>query len=329
MRLVDRSPVVQSVLPVIAASRHVTTHPDAIERVATWMAYEEFSLPGDMFAFPVGRDPDHLLDVLMLSATLDFAFSDFVTSVKFQVDYEGGHWSDSDAMFACLHRALVAGIPITSGAWQATCTRADLERIFAGNIEMPMLDERVAILNQTGAILEARFGGRWAIWARTCERALYADGNGMLERLAADFPRFSDETSHHGTPVRIWKLAQLALWQLHATWSSLGIEGFTDLDRMSAFADYIVPVGLRLMGMTSYSPELEARINRGDLVPRDSEEEVEIRAHTIYATALLTDACNALRPADMQLVIPQIDYRFWKPFHTTHWPHHLTRTVMY
>jgi hypothetical protein len=27
-------------------------------------------------------------------------------------------------------------------------------------------------------------------------------------------------------------------------------------------------------------------------------------------------------------VIEQIDDRFWKPFHTTHWPHHFTRRVM-
>ena len=329
MSLIDRSPVLESVLPVIAASRHVRTHPDEIRRVASWMAYEEFTLPGDMFAFPMGKDPDHLLDVIMLSSTLDFAFTDFATSVKFEVDYEGGHWSDSDAMFACLHRAITGGIPMTEGAWQARVTRGDLEAIFAGSIEMPMLDERVAILNETGAILAGRFEGRWSAWAGTCDRALFADGNGMLERLEADFPRFRDVSRYDGREVRILKLAQLALWSLHATWSSLGIAGFPDLDRMSAFADYIVPVGLRLMGITSYTDELEARVNRGDLIPRDSEEEIEIRAHTLYATALLTDACNALRPADRQLVIPQIDYRFWKPFHTTHWPHHLTRTVMY
>ena len=329
MRLSDRSPVVQSVVPVVEASRHVRTHPDAVERVAAWMAYEEFTLPGDMFAFPMGRDPDHLLDVIMLSSTLDFAFTDFATSVKFETEYRGATWSDSDAMFACLHRALEAGIPMTDGAWQASCTRDDLARIFTGSIEMPMLDERVAILNETGAILVDRFGGRWAGWAATCERALYADVNGMLERLAADVPRFRDVSRYAGREVTIWKLAQLALWSVHATWSTVGVGGFPDLDRMSAFADYIVPVGLRLMGITSYSDELEARINRGDLIERDSDEEIEIRAHTIWATALLTDACNARRPADRQLVIPQIDYRFWKPFHTTHWPHHLTRTVMY
>ena len=67
----------------------------------------------------------------------------------------------------------------------------------------------------------------------------------------------------------------------------------------------------------------------GEMINRDSEEEIEIRAHTVYATALLTDEVNARRPADKQLLIPQVDYRLWKSYHATHFPHHLTRTTMY
>jgi hypothetical protein len=83
------------------------------------------------------------------------------------------------------------------------------------------------------------------------------------------------------------------------------------------------------MGIIEYSPDLEARINEGQLIDRDSNEEIEIRAHTLYATALLTDRINQLRPDDRQLVIPQVDYRLWKSYHATTWPHHLTKTIMY
>ena len=98
---------------------------------------------------------------------------------------------------------------------------------------------------------------------------------------------------------------------------------------MTAFADYIVPVALRVMGITSYSPELEHAINTYQLIPRDSRQEIEIRAHCLYATALLADEINKLRPPDQQVIIPQIDARFWTHYHTTTWPHHLTRTIMY
>jgi hypothetical protein len=97
----------------------------------------------------------------------------------------------------------------------------------------------------------------------------------------------------------------------------------------TAFADYIVPLGLNVMGITHYTPKLTARVLVGDLLPRDSDEEIEIRAHTVYATALLTDAINARRPAGRGLIIPEVDYRLWKSYHATHVPHHLTRTIMY
>lgn len=65
------------------------------------------------------------------------------------------------------------------------------------------------------------------------------------------------------------------------------------------------------------------------MIPRDSRREVEIRAHCLYATALLTEEVNKLRPPDRQVIIPQIDARIWTHYHTTHWPHHLTQTIMY
>jgi hypothetical protein len=98
---------------------------------------------------------------------------------------------------------------------------------------------------------------------------------------------------------------------------------------MTAFADYIVPLALRLLGITSYSPELESAINSHQAIPRDSPWEVEIRAHCIYATALLAEEINRLRPSDRQVIVPQVDARLWTHYHTTWWPHHLTKTIMY
>jgi hypothetical protein len=44
---------------------------------------------------------------------------------------------------------------------------------------------------------------------------------------------------------------------------------------------------------------------------------------------LLAEEINQLRPSDQQVVIPQIDARLWTHYHTTWWPHHLTKTIMY
>jgi hypothetical protein len=83
------------------------------------------------------------------------------------------------------------------------------------------------------------------------------------------------------------------------------------------------------MGITSYSPALENSIQSHQLIARNSTQEVEIRAHTLYATALLADEINKVRAPDQQILIPQIDARLWTHYHTTRWPHHLTKTIMY
>ena len=61
----------------------------------------------------------------------------------------------------------------------------------------------------------------------------------------------------------------------------------------------------------------------------DTDEEIEIRIASIYTTALLTESINKRRPEDKAIIIPQLDYRLWKNYHATHYPHHLTYTTMY
>ena len=325
------SPVLRSVRGVVDRSRHVRTSVEGIEQVASWMAFEEFAFPSGPVdgAFSDRNDPAEIIDVSFFYAVMNFAFTDFDSGVKFASDYGGRTWSDSEGMFACVNRALDEGVPLTDGAYLAEMDRAELGRVFRGNIEIPMLDERVEILNAAGQALAERYGGRAHRFVADCTPAMYDGGNGLLERLVAEFPRFNDVSTHDGHEVQLHKLAQLWLWQLHMALAGGGSFSVADLDQMTAFADYIVPVALRLMGILSYSEELEAAINDGELVPADSPEEVEIRAHTLYATALLTDAINRIRPPSPTLVVPQVDFRLWKAYHATFWPHHLTRTIMY
>lgn len=295
------------------------------------MAFEEFAFPSGPVdgAFSDRTDPAEIIDVSFFYAVMNFAFTDFDTGVKFAADYRGRTWSDSEGMFACVNRALADGMPLADGAYLAEINRTDLGRVFSGNIEIPMLDERVEILNAAGQTLAEHYGGGAHRFVADCAPAMYADGNGLLERLVVEFPRFNDVSTHDDREVQLHKLAQLWLWQLHMALAGSGGFTVTDLDRMTAFADYIVPVALRLMDIVSYTPELEDAIGRGDHIPANSAEEVEIRAHTLYATALLTDAINRIRPPSQALVVPQVDFRLWKTYHATFWPHHLTRTIMY
>jgi hypothetical protein len=321
--------VLESLGPVIAASRHVRTDVAKIEEHAGWLAYEELPFPD--FGLPLagpGRR-DEALDFALTQICINTAFTDFATGRAFEVDDEGQRLSDALAMIACLKRAVGEGLPLLDGACLARLTRADLARIFTGTIEMPMLDEKLAVLNAVGGILVARYGGRFHHFLATCSPRLYDGGNGLVERLVSEFPRFDDVSRWHGHEVRFYKLAQLGFWMLHCGLRRQGGFRIDDLAAMTAFADYIVPVALRVMGILVYTPDLDRRIAAREEIPRDSDEEIEIRAHTLHATALLTEEVNARRPPDRQVVIPQVDARLWTAYHATHWPHHLTRTIMY
>src|ERR1700730_16705801 len=328
--LLSGSPVLDSLRPVIQNSRHVRTNVEKIIAVAGVTGYEELPLPEFTLPFGIGTGGgDEAIDFILVADSIDTAFTEFSTNEKFQVDFAGQHWSDSEAAFACLKSAQESGIPILDGKFLAKVTRSELDGIFAGNIKMPMLDEKLEVLHEVGGVLVEKYVGRFHNFVHACSPRLYNHGNGIIDRLVKEFPRFNDVSQFNGHEIKFYKLAQLGVWMLYSTLHKSGKFRLDDPNKMTAFADYIVPVALRLLGVTSYSPELENAINRQQLIARDSRREIEIRAHCLYATALLAEEINKLRGPKEQVIIPQIDARLWTHYHTTSWPHHLTQTIMY
>ena len=324
----ERSPVLESVLPVVAASRDVTTDAARARDVAGWLAYEELPLPRFLLPFALDLSREQVIDFILVANLLNFAYTDFATGVRFDQVTDHAVYADSDALLYCLHRAIAEGVDVLDGAYLAGIATDELRRLLrGGSTELQMLDERAAILREAGAVLVERYGGHFHNVVAAASPALYDGGSGLLELLVREFPRFDDVAEYDGRVVRFYKLAQLALWFLEV--SLPGGLGLRDLEKLTAFADYIVPVGLNVMGILRYSDRLEAAIRDGRTIEAGSPWEVELRAHTIYATALLTDEVNALRPPELQVIVPQIDARFWLFFHKTHAPHHLTRTIFY
>ena len=198
------SPVLDSLHPVIEHSRDVSTHVDRIVEVASWMAYEELPMPVYQIPFGVGQgNADDVLDFILVADSIDTAFTDFSSHVKFQVDYDGRHWSDSDALFACMKRAMDNGTPILDGKFLAQATRPQLERIFAGNIEMPMLDEKTEVWRQIGTVLVEKYQGRFHTFVKSCPPRLYDNGAGIIDRMVNEFPRFNDISPYDGATVKM------------------------------------------------------------------------------------------------------------------------------
>jgi hypothetical protein len=98
--------------------------------------------------------------------------------------------------------------------------------------------------------------------------------NGSAEQLASDVAR--GMALYRDPPF--YKRAQLLASDL----ALAGVGEFSDLDRLTIFADNVVPHVLRCDGVLSYDDRLAARIDAGQLLAPGAEER-EIRACAVHA----------------------------------------------
>jgi hypothetical protein len=141
------------------------------------------------------------------------------------------------------------------------------------------------------------------------------EAGGSAERLAAllagGMPFFDD--------IGFWKRAQITANDLVLA----GVARFHDLDRLTIFADNLVPHVLRVDGVLVYEPELAARIDAGELLP-PGDEEREIRGCAVHACGLLSARLGV--PARL------LDTALWNKGQGPRYkaaPRHRTRTVFY
>jgi hypothetical protein len=111
---------------------------------------------------------------------------------------------------------------------------------------------------------------------------------------------FADTSPYEDIEVPFFKRAQLACADLQAA----GVAKFSDLHRLTAFADNLIPHVLRIEGVLVLDPELTARIDAEELLIHDSPEEVELRACAVHAIELVSAACSyRVSPAEIDMVI--------------------------
>ena len=133
----------------------------------------------------------------------------------------------------------------------------------------------------------------------------------LAQRLTA-MPYFDDQG--------FYKRAQITANDLHLA----GVADFGDIDRLTIFADNLVPHVLRLDRVLRYSDELATKIDTGEALEAGSDMERELRACAVHA-------CEAL--AARAGVPPRtLDNRLWNRGQAPRYkalPRHRTRTTAY
>ena len=215
-----------------------------------------------------------------------------------------------------------------SAAQLAALGTDDCRAIFGQVPDDGPCDELMALfatsLNGLGQHLAAHYGG--------CYAAPIEAANGSATRLVAllaALPSFHDVATYRGRAVPFYKRAQITVADLVLAFDGAGLGAFSDLDRLTIFADNLVPHVLRVDGLLAYDDTLAAQIAAGEPLAANSPQEVEIRAAAVHTAELLVAACTA---QGYPVTARELDYLLWNrglaPIYRDQ-PRHRTRTTAY
>jgi hypothetical protein len=196
----------------------------------------------------------------------------------------------------------------SSGGWSAGELRAlrveDVAAVLGQEPSHELMGLYTDALRDLGRFLGAR---------RSIDVVAEAGGSAdrLASMLAAGMPFFDD--------VGFWKRAQITANDL----ALAGVADFHDIDRLTIFADNLVPHVLRVDGVLVYEQSLAARIDAGELLEPGGEER-EIRGCAVQACELLSDRLGV--PARL------LDVALWNMGQAPRYkavPRHRCRTVFY
>lgn len=311
--------VLESTRRVVDHARSVAIDQNAVDALAARLAGQGVEAP-EWRVWPHWWDAsDRAADYALVLDALNFCFWAAPGEQRWRVQFEGqtldGYW----ALAACLRRALDAGTPLLDPGYLAEIDEAAVRTLFAGEAEIPMLAERVANLREVGQGLRA-VGGSFA----SMVRAAGGSGETLVSEIVRRFPSFDDVATYDGEPVRLYKRAQILVSDLHGIYAGTGLGAFSDLDRLTAFADYKIPQVLREAGILVYAADLANTIEQQQLIPPGDPREVEIRAAAVWGCELIRRALEPLRAFE-------VDWLLWSDAQgrTISRPYHRTRTIYY
>jgi hypothetical protein len=174
----------------------------------------------------------------------------------------------------------------------------------AGNEDVAdLMDLFARSWSRLGEVIE-RFGG-----AVPMVEAAGRSADKLVELLAWEHKLYRDVSEHDGERVPLFKRAQITAVDLSLAFGGEGPGRFDDLDRLTMFADNLVPHVLRLAGVLRYEVPLLARIEAEELLDHGSPEEVEIRAVAVHAVEQVVAALHRLGVDDA--TAGQVDMALW------------------
>ncbi len=315
-----------SVERVVAQSRSVTFHPDRIgPAILKWGHTVNPPSSWEHLCHFFDGSAESVRWIFALDV-LNHSFWPHPDEPVWTVTYNGVPYSGYWGLAASLKRAQEQGFPITDPHFLSSISTAGLAEIFSGQGRMPMFEERLKNLREAGSIILSELGGDLM---SLFDAASGFSAVGLVSRIVSLFPSFRDEALYRTERVYFWKRAQIFAFDVFTAFAGEKWGKFKDIERLTAFADYKLPQVLRELGIISYEGGLAARIDAMEHLQRGSEEEVEIRAMTVWAVEELR---NGFQEHGRKLTSTLVDNWLWRLGQLDAFrkrPFHRCRTIFY
>jgi len=262
-------------------ARHVRIEEGGIEGYAADLVREAGERPSE--EAPAARDPEGAAAFAVCMNAINFG-SGWWPTIRKRPGLSG-------------YGTIAAGVRArfaANGPWRpeelATIEAGEVAEAVGQTRDHPLMAGFAASLRDVGAHLLAEFDGRYLG---------VVEGVGAIPELASRFASwgaFADVSSYEGREVPFFKRAQLAAADLERA----GVARLPGVERLTAFADNLVPHVLRVDGVLRLDPGLTAAIDAEELLPHGSPQEVELRAAAVHVAELLAAATGgALSPAEI------------------------------
>jgi hypothetical protein len=314
--------VLQTTAYVVEHARAVRIEPKAIARAADALAEQRIEPPAWNYDLHFHDGTPRTVNYLFLLDTLNFCFWG---KPKWGIVYRrkqlDGYW----ALAAALKRAAQKNPRLLNADFMARLSPRDLAQILRGNTTIPLFIERWRNIRELGTVLKNLWRGQATRLVECAER----DAGRLVQIIAESFPSFNDITVYDHHEVRFFKRAQILVADLWGAFGGKDWGAFENIDALTAFADYKLPQILRAWGILKYAPTLARQIDAQIELAKDSPEEIEIRAATLWAVEFLR---VALAERGRTLGSLQVDWILWQASQGRvegMKPYHRTRTIYY
>lgn len=196
----------------------------------------------------------------------------------------------------------------------------DFSYLLKGNVTIPLIKERYAILQEVSTIVRTKMDGDFYHFIK--DKIKDTD---LFELIIQSFPSFQDERYYKGRKIYFYKLAQLLTSDiLHIRKMKEKID--VDYSHLLGCSDYKIPQILRSLGILEYHEELSQMVDYKKELKENSKYEVEIRANMLVAINRIQKELDYKIPA---IAINDYIWSCGRDKKVSLKPYHLTRTVNY